>query len=69
MQSEAAYEEMLQRHNRWQALCDLKDSKIAQEAATSALLRKDIARLQEELEKVVHLPFSLHTRDNERWRD
>jgi hypothetical protein len=68
-QSEAAYKEMLQRHNRWQALCDLKDSKIAQEAATSALLRKDIARLQEELEKVVHLPFSLHTRDNERWRD
>jgi hypothetical protein len=60
-QSEAAYKEMLQRHNRWQALCDLKDSKIAQEADTSALLRKDIARLQDELEKVGALaPLTSH---------
>jgi len=53
MQAETAYmEELLQRHKSLQALCELKDSKIAQEADTSALLRKDIARLQDELEKV-----------------
>ena len=64
--AEAAYMEKLlltelplhaalcQRQNSLQAQCDIEDARIAQEATTSELLRKNIALLQENLEKVVH---------------
>jgi hypothetical protein len=66
VQAEAGYMEKLlltelplhgalcQRQNSLQAQCDIKDPRIAQEATTSELLRKNIALLQENLEKVVH---------------
>jgi hypothetical protein len=44
--------ELLQKQNALQALCDLKDSRIAKEAGAAAALRTDLELLRAELEKV-----------------
>ena len=54
-------EELLQTRSSLQALCDLKDARIAKEASTAALLRQELAQLQQELEKTKDEKHDLET--------
>ena len=70
--AEADVEELLQTRSSLQALCDLKDARIAKEASMAAALRRDFNSVQLELEKLKdeyaakEAPFNIKIKEQKR---